>query len=376
MLTVLDADDKELTPADTQDIAISALKSFLATKRGQAVLAPKDFIYHLDKEASLFCRRPIKKYTLCTRLSVKALPQGAFLARGCKVQAIKNLKRFIRPESLSQVPDESPLGGHLKSTRYLPVAVNTEGRTEHEATSKALGAIDLLRGLWTIKATCDKWPLIEECHKQKSISAIRSAPIQTIHQRDGKSAYGNYWYDPSFAGDADLFEPKEGWGRVERYRRSAMLRMASCKYREDVEDLVIRYANALDYTVPEMCFLPLWALLEKMTGTVGANYDETIKRTACVFAERTRMKEVLGFLRMVRNRYVHASQRSDGRSNIAYMLKYFVDIHLNYLISNAFRLESLEEYGDLLSLPTDYSILKDRHRLLVKSMRLHSPTKK
>jgi hypothetical protein len=186
-------------------------------------------------------------------------------------------------------------------------------------------------------------------------------------------AYENYWHDPSFAGDAELFVPKDGWSKVERYRRLAMSRMASCKYRKEVEDLVIRYANALDYISPDMCFLHLWSLLEKITGTVGGNYDDTIKRTACVFADAPRVKEVLGFLRMLRNRYVHASVGSEGQCNIAYMLKHFVDIHLNHLISNTFRVEALAEYGRLLDLPTNYSVLQSRRRLLAKAIQLHTP---
>lgn len=373
MLSVLDSDGEELTPADARDIALSALKSFLADKKGQAVLTPKAFLSHADKEASRFCRRSIKTYTLYTRLSVKSLPQGAFQARACTVKAIKNLKRFVLPESVLRIPDDTPLGRHCRATQYLPVAVKTCGRTVHEATSRAMGAIDLLRGLWTIKATSNKWPLIEVPHKLKSISAVRSAPIHTLHHRDGKPAYGNYWYDPSFAGDADLFVPKDGWSTVERYRRSAMLRMASCKYRKEVEELVIRYANALDYTAPEMCFLHLWSLLEKITGTIGANYDETIKRTAWVFAEKRRIKEVLGFLRMLRNRYVHASHNTDGQCNIAYTLKYFVDVHLNHLIGNAFRLDAIEEYADLLNLSADGSVLESKRRLIAKAIQLHSP---
>ncbi|NBT36140.1 MAG: hypothetical protein EBT03_11520 [Betaproteobacteria bacterium] len=369
----MDQDGEELTLADTQDIVISVLKCFLTKRSKRAVLTPKEFLAYADEEANHFARRQVTQYTLCTRLSVKSLPQKAFTVRGCTVAAIKNLKRFALPSALTQIPAESSLRGHLSATRYLPVAVKTEGRSVHEATSRALGAIDLLRGLWTIKATSGRFLLVEDAHKRRSISAVRSAPIHTLHHRDGRVAYENYWHDPSYAGDADLFVPKEGWSRVERYRRLAMLRMASSKYRKEVEDLVIRYANALDYTSPDMCFLHLWSLLEKITGTVGGKYDDTIKRTACVFADAPRVKEVLGFLRMLRNRFVHASVGSEGRCNIAYTLKYFVDIHLNHLISNTFRLDALGQYADLLDLPANYSVLQGRRFLLSKAIRLHSP---
>ncbi len=372
MVSVIDENGQELTTDDISDIVLAGVKSFLATKKRSSVLTPIDFLAYADNEASRFCRKQVQKYTLCTRLSVRSLPQGAFRVRGCTVKAITSHKRFAAPKSLSQVPADSPLGEHLGTTRYLPVAVKTEGRSVHEATSRALGAIDLLRGLWTIRATSGSFPLVEDAHKRRSISAVRSAPIHTLHHRDGRVACENYWHDPAFAGDADLFVPKEGWSKVERYRRSAMSRMASCKYHKEVEDLVIRYANALDYTSPDMCFLHLWSLLEKITGTVGGKYDDTIKRTACVFADAPRVKEVLGFLRMLRNRYVHASVGSEGRCNIAYMLKYFVDIHLNHLISNTFRLDALGQYADLLNLPANYSVLQGRQRLLTKAIRLHS----
>ena len=105
-LLVLDQDGEELTLDDTRDIVISGLKGFLTNKRGDTVLTPKEFLAYADKEASVFCRRPFERYTLCTRLSVKSLPQGAFKVRDCTVQSKARLQRFIQPKSLSQVPAE------------------------------------------------------------------------------------------------------------------------------------------------------------------------------------------------------------------------------------------------------------------------------
>jgi hypothetical protein len=137
--------------------------------------------------------------------------------------------------------------------------------------------------------------------------------------------------------------------------------MAKLPYRIDLEQLLIRYAGALEQSDFDVCLLQLWALLEKLTNTVGANYDETIRRTVWPYRDRSAAKESLECVRLRRNRYVHAAKSSDEREQLVYLIKSFIDPHLLYLVRNDFGVATLEEYAAHLALPADPKVL-DRQR--------------
>jgi len=82
-----------------------------------------------------------------------------------------------------------------------------------------------------------------------------------------------------------------------------MRRINRLPYRREFEQLLLRYIAALDEPNPNIAFLQLWGILEAITNTVEARYDETIRRAGWVFvkSERPMMREVLESLRHHRN---------------------------------------------------------------------------
>lgn len=116
----------------------------------------------------------------------------------------------------------------------------------------------------------------------------------------------------------------------------------------------------------------MWSILEKVTDTIGGNYDETIKRTVWPFSSQDRLivKNMLESLRYRRNQYVHSGKADQESEQVAYMMKSFVDPHLLKLISNPYNVHSLEEYGEFLALPKDITVLQERRGMLHRALRV------
>lgn len=135
--------------------------------------------------------------------------------------------------------------------------------------------------------------------------------------------------------------------------------------------MLLRYIAALDQANPSVAFLQLWGILEKITNTVGAKYDETIDRTCWVFGKSYRkvMKETLESLRHHRNRYVHAGNAGHESEGTTYRIKSFVDPHLVRLLNNTFRVKNLQEYGEFLSYPTNIETLEQIRNWSTRALR-------
>ena len=114
----------------------------------------------------------------------------------------------------------------------------------------------------------------------------------------------------------------------------------------------------------------MWGLLEKMTDTVGANYDETIRRAVWVYKDRSYAKEALEGVRLRRNQFVHAAKSAEERDQFLYLIKSFVDPHLLYLLRNDVAVGALEEYGAHLSLPIEPEVLEKQRRQRSHALRL------
>ena len=201
---------------------------------------------------------------------------------------------------------------------------------------------------------------------------IHTGPVFTLHNLDGTAADERYyWFDSNYIGEQELFCRDERWPELEKDRRWAMRRLSSVPYRKELEELLIRYIAALDQPNPNVAFLQLWSILERITNTVGSKYDETIDRACSVYVRKDRalMKEDLQSLRHHRNRYVHTGQAGNVTEQIAYRIKAFVDPHLVRLLNNPFKVESFREYAELLTYPTDLKALERMRSLSARAIR-------
>ena len=372
-LVVLEPGDVELNETDAWHIIWKAIIALAKSAPGKP-LNPVELLNKADEFAATFFRTPPEKYVLVSSLSVADLPAKSIKVRGCAISSLKERgKKFPLPNVLSWQSSGSAFYKHIKSSRYRIVKVYTGGRSKYDATESALNSLNLLRGLWSLFATYGSWSMRFGSTSRKPLGVIHTGPIHTLHFPNGKLVDDNlYWYDPDFIEDQPIFQHAEGWEQIEKNRRWAMKRLATVEYRQELENLLIRYAGALDQPNTDVAFLQMWSILEKITDTIGGNYDETIKRTIWPFSSKDRLivKNMLESLRYRRNQYVHSGKAGQESDQVAYMIKSFVDPHLARLISNPLKVHSIEEYGELLALPKDTTTLEQRKGMLTQALKV------
>lgn len=370
MMVVLDPDGNELNETDTKIIGQKAIRSIREKQDNRSKIDPNKLIETANKEAAKYFRKPINEYILITSLSVDELPLRQINVNDCQISVIERSNNFNYPESLRDSFNESLLRNHLTSTNYLRVKVKTSGRSIFEASDKALESLSLLRGLWTLFGTINKKTKRFGSKKEEPIGVISIGPVHTLHHPDGSPATDLFWYEPGYLRDAPIFKPSNGWEVVKKEQQIAIRKLKKHPFGSMVERLIMRYAEALDQSNLDQAFLQMWSILEKITDTIGANYDKTIERAIWLYKDRNVAKEKLEFLRFRRNQYVHSAKTSKEGDVVAYLMKHFIDSHLRRLIFNEMKVSSIAEYGKFLSLSTSIASLEKSRQKINYALRL------
>src|SRR5207249_4187723 len=119
---------------------------------GQAV-NPVDLLKKADELAAAFFRKPPENYVLVSSLSVSALPSRNIDIGECTITGFRTRgNKWPLPQPLRDYGELSSFASHLRSTAYRAVKIATQGRSWHQAIEKALNALNLLRGLWSLIA--------------------------------------------------------------------------------------------------------------------------------------------------------------------------------------------------------------------------------
>ena len=219
------------------------------------------------------------------------------------------------------------------------------------AAQRALDSLDLVRGIWNLFLT----PAFRLTLKGAGgpLNRILLGPIRTIHHRDGSPASPVYWFDPSWSTPVKPISIGSKISQLKSFEQDIRHRLKGHPYRKNLEIAIRRYARALDHRDHHLSVTELWALLEYLTGTTKARYDDTIRRTAFVFRLADRQKIHLEHLRRWRNRIVHSAQGSSHAELLAQQCKHSVEALLRFHLFVKHGCGSLHEAGNLLAMTTD-----------------------
>ena len=143
----------------------------------------------------------------------------------------------------------------------------------------------------------------------------------------------------------------------------------------EFREVFVRYARALDGIDFDSTFLKLWALLELLTVTTSARYDQTINRALFVFQEQELNRVLLEHLRDYRNATVHDAMSTDLVHDFNWQLKQYVDALIRFHIMFSGRFETWTEAGAFLDLPRDPETLKKRLAAIREALRYRGGSK-
>ena len=323
-----------------------------------------------EKEREHLRQRPAN-YVLLTSLSAK-LPSDQLVVR-LGEHTLSFTRRYPRSFDRSKYAPqiEHTITGDLPRG-YAWVKVPVSGRTWREAGDAAIETVDLLRGIWNLHLTFQRWRV--SSHSRGPMNDIVLGPIHSLHHPDGKPAADSFYYEPEYRKPHKLCDLSECYDRLRKSQCSVMRQVKNGKAGPLLRRSLIRYARTQDEVDLDDCFLNLWSLLETLTCTKRASYDTTVHRAASVWLDPAYSVQELKHLRAWRNRGVHLSETPPAKETHAYQLKSYVDQMFAFLIFNRdSRRQSLEDTMQLLDLPHDAHEIKKKVGLYRKALRFHAP---
>jgi hypothetical protein len=368
---VIDPDDRELNEHDARQILWKAISTVLGKTPRR--LDPVALLREADPLAAAYFRQAPTEYALLSTLSLADLPFPTISIGSSRIVPLKSRpKSFPYPEVLLKGWHHAAFEAHLNGTKYRHVKIATKGRSMYEASDTALNALNMLRSVWSVFDTWGRWTFFSGSPEKRPLATIHTGPIHTIHHANGTPANENlYWYT-STSPDYPLYDDAKRWAGLEKNRKFILRKIKTLKYRRELESILLRYIDCLDQLDPNVAFLQMWGILERVTNTIGAKYEDTIDRAIWVYApdERQIAKEMLQGLRFRRNQYVHAGSAATNSDQTAYLMKSFLDPHMFRLMTNRLEVSSMEEYAEILSLPTELAKLEKRYDLSRRGLKL------
>jgi hypothetical protein len=368
---VVDEFGNELNEHDAWKIVWKAISEIVESGFGKPI-AITELLSRADKHASAFLRQSRKPYEVATTLSVSDLPSKVLNGWDASISKLKRRKgTYAIPNSVKFSSLGHRLERHQLESKYLHLKIRAEGRSDIEASSVALDALGITRAVWSLVALRGSTRFITGALRQPPIGSFLVGPIHTVHALGGADTEGGlYWINQTYADDGRIFKPQKDWSNLERHRRIARSRLGRCKFRGFIESLLLRYIEALDQPDLDVAFLLLWGILENATNTVGAKYQETIKRALWLSdpEERLVSTDLMNIILVHRNRFVHHGSTHHRRDQLAQLLKTILEPHLIRLVYDHFRLSSKEDYWKLVSLTMNATSLRQQQSLLAKAL--------
>jgi hypothetical protein len=206
------------------------------------------------------------------------------------------------------------------------------------------------------------------------VNRILLGPVHSLHHPNGSLATETFWYQPRHQQFDKLYDLAVKWAQIGEWEYKVRRRLERIQYRDELQDLFIRYTRALDVSDYDVSFNKLWGVLEHLVSAVG-NYSDLINRVLFLYdaSEREYVRLLLEHLRDVRNGLVHMDEARGAMETYLYQLKWFVEALVRFHLSRSSEFSSLSTAGQFLDLPTNTEILKARIETLRKALRFQMP---
>lgn len=340
-------------------------------------MTPDALIAELNKRERDFWRQDERRFVLTTSISVRPINPlanasvsghritfGKYLPKRFAMEHVKVTERGRR-DIFGEPPD---LWSIVKG--YSPVRVSVRARSDHEAYEKAIGTLDLLRGIWNLRLNSSAR---STSGKRKPVNVLQLGPLHSLHQPNGKLATDRYWYDENYVEPLKSLNLSNKLESLYRFEKTILKYLSKSQYREALEDAIRRYTRVLDSREWNSAFVQMWSLLEYLTATSEDPNKVTMRRALFLWHrnEREFHRQVLKHLMTYRNRTVHAGYTSEDIETLLYQLKRYVERCLLFHIFSAPDFPSIDKAAEFMNLPPDLPELQRRAWLLERALKYH-----
>lgn len=365
---------KEDLPEEQQRHVL--VNSVFSVARSGQLTAPS-LLAQINREETILANRPMHRFVLATSISIRPFDS----LRNTQLSGHRiTFTRFL-PRPFARAHEEArarasrvvfgKLPDPLSPKAYTSVRVAVQARSEQEAFTSALDALDLLRGICNLYFT--KWAR-SSGGKREPVNSIVLGPVHSIHEPGGRLASGMFWYEADYVGPLRPQRLNKDYDALRQFERQVREFLAKSNYRADVEDALRRYARALDFRDWNTSFVQLWGLIEQLTDTSRASYETTIKRILFLCDNRYSEfhRQILRHLMNYRNRTVHAGVEAVAIETLLYQLKRYAEVLIRFHIQNSSQFSSIKEAAEeYLTLPSDVNRLRSRIDLAARALRFH-----
>lgn len=301
--------------------------------------------------------KPSQLYWLLTTININLsndLP--IYNINGCSLHFYKFLPKKYRKARESIISEMASWLINKDDSSSYYITARVREKSEYDAATRMLDAIDLLRGIWNLHI--NKTMVFSFGGRKKPINQVTLGALHTLHDKNGDKASNTFWYDPEHYENHSHVDFAVNAYKTIEFTKNVRKLLKKNSYGKDVEIAIIRYVRALDSQDYDAVVIKLWSILEYLTATLQENYDKTIKRTVFQYSDREYNKQVLEHLRQYRNRSVHLGSGGNDIETHVYQLKSYVEHLLRFHIANHFKFDSLQESAMFMDLQPDKVALK------------------
>jgi len=345
--------------SESRRVAITRRALIDAKKAGD--FSHKGVLDRASHQQTEFLRSPIQPYVLVSSASIEYHEYLAPVTLpGVTISFLEHRpSKFVLPVNQGQ-PVEHNVPFH-----QTHVTVEVAARDPLEAADVAFSHLTLLRGIWNLflNRRTEMRISFGGGHGRHPVNQIVPGPLHSVHQPDGGLALNDrWWVSPDLEGirPAPL---SQAYKPLKEFERTVRNRLNNAAIGTDLTRLLTLYCGACDEPQLSSSYLSLWAVLEQITGTAKASYEDLLRRASFFSIDPLFDRAVLEYLRNQRNGMVHHGSSIDDPERIVYQLKHYVEYGLTFLLRNARRFRTVEEFRQLMDLPPDTELLRERLKL-------------
>lgn len=334
---------------------LSIVRRGVASVLDQRNLSSQRLRSALAQEQAAYLKRPVEEMILLTSLSLMSETKLHQRSVGdSKILFSRSLPKTFNSPWLREQSALHEVADHPSS--YVKVRVISAARSTREAMERGFFALDFLRGVWNFGLGFRKYRLTLVGVGNKPFNSILLGPRFSVHARDGKLVEEEL----GIVGDFHEVSPVSGAAvtRVLDWERRVSNKLSAIGHRREIEEAFVRYARTMDERDQAACLLGLWSLIERLTGTLNAKYEVTIRRSANLFTSPEPHRSVLQHLREHRNGIAHSGRESELGELLISQAKHFVEELINFHLNQGSHFENFEEACQFLELPGDRARLK------------------
>lgn len=256
----------------------------------------------------------------------------------------------------------------MERTDELPWAVcSVQSINIADAFERAENAISKELGLHSLVTPRSK-RIFSNSLLEPPINTILLAPYMTVHDPSGTISADMLWYN---RWDSFMSPPNRTQDDIKEIRHSVEFlreKIRELPWREEAEQVLIRYYKAFSHFNLETTFLDGWKLLEFIGGEKNTKSDKLIKRVAFLTSNPEYSKEIGRHLAERRNLISHGKSIDDDKNEVlAWEMKSFVGPLLETFLTNPFNFKNKKELWEFCDLPVDKENRDKQAKLLASA---------